>query len=96
MKTDDDIFDEIDWFQIEIIWHGDIPNLPNVNDLVRLDCSRNLQGLEKVGELMFHTIFLGDSMEKEIVMAWGQGAEDNNLHCEYYPTVDWVSIKSAD
>lgn len=88
--------DEIDWFQVEIIWHGPVPTLPNINDLVRLDCTKNLNGLECVGDLLFHTIFLTNSQDKEIVIAWGEGEDDNNLHCEYHPIANWQSLADID
>ncbi len=94
--NEDIIPEEIDWFQVEIIWHGDIPDLPNINDIVRLDCSKNLDGLEKVGDLIFHTIFLLDSQDREIVIAWGEGDEDSNLHCEYHPFANWQSLENIE
>ena len=84
---------DIDWSQVKIVWHSDVPNLPNVEDLIREDCVRSLESLSTVSSLIFHHVFLSDSYEKDVITVWGE--EDNeDLHCEYSPTVTWSNLKN--
>lgn len=83
---------EIDWSKVKIVWHGDMPNYPDVEKLIREDCEQGLHSLSKVSSLVFHHIFLSDSYEKDVITVWGE--EDNeDLHCEYSPDVSWEPMK---
>jgi hypothetical protein len=82
---------EIDWSKVKIVWHSDVPNLPNVEDIIREDCKQGLHSLSKVSSLVFHHIFLSDNYEKDVITVWGEES-DEDLHCDYDPEVTWSPI----
>jgi len=82
----------INWHEVKIVWHSDVPNIPNYEQAIIEDCERSLWGLDRVSELIFHHIFLGPNMDNDVVIAWGE--EDNeDLHCEFLPSVIWANMK---
>lgn len=82
----------INWHKVKLVWHSDVPNILNYEQLIIEDCKHSLRGLNRVSELIFHHIFLGDNMDSDVVFAWGE--EDNeNLHCDFMPVVIWSNTK---
>jgi hypothetical protein len=86
---------DIDWSQVKLVWHCEVPDIPNLHQLVIKDCEKCLWGLDKVSDLVFHHVFLGEDMEHDVITVWGE--EDNeDLHCEYHADVRWASIDSEE
>lgn len=81
---------EINWDEVKLQWHSDLPLWDLIDQIILDDCRQNLWGLGAVRELIFHTIFLDStSMNRDVVTVWGDG-ETDVLHCEYSPVVKWV------
>ena len=83
----------IDWVNVKIVWHSDVPDTPNVEQIILEDCERSLWGLDNVSTLIFHTVFLGKDMKNNVVTAWGE-LGDEHLHCEFESNPIWTSIKN--
>lgn len=49
--------------------------------------------LEKAEDLIFHTIFIGDSHDGPIVMAYGK-TNDPNVYLDYMPEMEWIKLGS--
>lgn len=84
---------DIDWSSVKIVWHSNVPNITDAEQLIIEDCQKSLWGLSSISSLIFHLVFLGEDMEHDVVTAWGE--EDNeDLHCEYEPKITWTSLKN--
>ena len=83
----------IDWPNVKIVWHSDVPDTPNVEQIILEDCERSLWGLDNVSTLIFHTVFLGKDMKNNVVTAWGE-LVDEHLHCEFESNPIWTSIEN--
>ena len=82
---------DIDWSTVKIVWHSDVPDITNVEQIIIEDCKKNLWGLASTSSLIFHLVFLGNDMHHDVVTLWGEeGNED--LHCEYDAKVTWTSL----
>lgn len=84
---------DIDWSKVTLQWHGKPPDIENYEQLVLTDCESSLWGLSRVSELIFHTIFLSNNYEYDIITVWGEPQDINILHCEYEPKPKWLSLK---
>lgn len=85
---------EIDWNSIKLHWYSDPPPIENRDLVVLQDCEKNLGGLEKVSELVFHIIPLSTkSYEYDIITVWGERGSENVLYCEYEPKPSWISLE---
>ena len=80
--------------QITLKWHGVLPPgiLEEVEWSVREDIKQNLTGLKKPGDLIFHTVFLGETMDDENVTVWGEVGDPDTFHCEWAEKAEWVSF----
>lgn len=86
---------EINWATVELKWYGPLPSVANVEQIIKDDCATNLKGLEKVSELIFHTVFLSDTHDIDNVFCWG-AENDECLHCEYIPLPKWVAMNEIE
>jgi hypothetical protein len=77
---------------IEIIWHGVRPI--EVDEVVRKDLAcKTLYGLEDPEELIFHTVFLGRSMDNgPTVTVWGDPDDPGKFHAEYSHKTEWTTM----
>jgi hypothetical protein len=79
---------EINWDNVTIVWHDEMPAIDNIEHIVLEDCKKSLWGLGRVSDLVFHLVFLSKNHDSNVVNVWGE--EDNeDLHCEYVAEVDW-------
>ena len=93
MEPADD--EDINWDNVKIVWHSPVPDIHNIEQLIREDCTQSLRGLGKVSDLIFHHVFLGKDMDTDVVCVWGEdGTED--LQCEFRSSVTWHSLKELD
>lgn len=83
---------DIDWDAVEIQWHGPVPEIENIEQLIRKDCKQSLWGLSKVSSLIFHTIFVGKTMDDEQIIAWGEEGNEQ-LHIEYITEPKWINLR---
>jgi hypothetical protein len=63
---------DIDWSSVKIVWHCEVPDIANLHQLIIEDCEKSLWGLDKVSDLIFHHVFLGNDMDHNVVTAWGE------------------------
>lgn len=79
---------------INLKWHGPMPNrdLEELEHVVKEDIERSLKGLKKPGDLIFHTVFVGETMDDENVIVWGEEDDPDTFHCEYAEKAEWVSF----
>lgn len=82
----------IDWSTITLEWFNKPLHISNYDDLVRKDCEENLERLSRVSDLTFHTIYLSNNFEYDIITVWGNES-DSILYCDYEPKPPWVSLK---
>jgi len=76
---------EINWDNVTIVWHDEPPSIENINQIVLEDCAKNLKNMKSISDIIFHNVFLKDD---NVVNVWAHD-EDENLHCEFIPLVDW-------
>jgi hypothetical protein len=51
-----------------------------------------MKELSKAEDLIFHTIFIGPSMDGPIVMAYGK-ENDPNIYLDYLDDVQWIRME---
>lgn len=83
---------KIDWNKVTLKWYGKPPAIENYESIVREDCALSLTSLDKVSDLTFHTIFLSNNYEYDIITVWGEEGSEI-LYCEYEPKPTWISLK---
>ena len=75
-----------------IIWSSE--KVPNENDYkayVEPELLNLFEKLESAEKLIFHTIFVGPSMDGPIVMAYGKDG-DPNIYLDYIPEAEWFTV----
>lgn len=76
--------------EAELVWHGERP--ADVEERVREDLKDELSDLKKAGDLVFHTVFLGDDLETcATVVVYGVRGSDA-LHCQYHEDAEWETL----
>lgn len=73
-----------------IVWVSE--NLPQIEDTLEYvfpEIERVMSSLEKAEDLIFHTIFIGSSMDGPIVMAYGKEGDDK-VYLDYLDDVQWI------
>lgn len=53
-------------------------------------------GLDNPEELIFHNVFLGESMYGPSVVVWGMGNDPGVFHCEYTAETKWETVGRDD
>lgn len=84
---------------VRLKWHGNLPSDKNIDKLemeVMIDIKRNITRLSKPSNLTFHTVFVGKTLNDEIVAVWGEEGDDDYFHCEYVSNPEWVSLKDLE
>lgn len=84
---------------VKIKWHGDLPVNRNIDELELLifqDIKKLFDNFDKPSNLVFHTVFVGKTMQDDIVSVWGEIGDDDNIHCEYVEKPEWVSLKQLE
>jgi hypothetical protein len=84
---------------IKIKWHGALPDNKNIDELELLvfqDIKKLFDNFDTPSNLVFHTVFVGKTMQDEIVSVWGELGDDTNIHCEYVENPEWVSLKQLE
>lgn len=77
--------------EIKLQWHGFTPDEElhaKVVENIRLELSY----LDQPSDLIFHTYFIGPTLDDASVFVWGEPGSDF-FHCEYSPTTEFVSLK---
>jgi hypothetical protein len=75
-----------------IVWVSE--NVPQVEDTLEYvfpELERVMETLSKPEDLIFHTIFVGPSIDGPIVMAYGK-ENDPNVYLDYLDDVQWIRI----
>ena len=80
---------EIDWSKIKLVWHGDVPNIPDLEKIILNDCEGSLWGLSKASSLIFHHVFLGSTYDENVIHVWGEEGDEDVLHVMYEEKVEW-------
>jgi hypothetical protein len=85
---------------VELVWHNDpAGDKTEVEAAIWHDISGSLyEGiLDKPSSLVFHTVFLGPSMDEgPVIHMWGEEGDDDNLHCKWINEVKWVSYSELE
>jgi hypothetical protein len=73
-----------------IVWVSDrAPQVEETLEYVIPELESVFKNLEKAEDLIFHTIFVGPSMDGPIVMAYGK-ENDPNIYLDYLDDVQWM------
>jgi|APIni6443716594_1056825.scaffolds.fasta_scaffold5436447_1 hypothetical protein len=73
-----------------IVWVSDrAPQVEETLEYVIPELESIFKDLEKAEDLIFHTIFVGPSMDGPIVMAYGK-ENDENIYLDYLDDVQWM------
>lgn len=73
-----------------IVWVSDrAPQVEETLEYVIPELESVFKDLEKAEDLIFHTIFVGPSMDGPIVMAYGK-ENDPNIYLDYLDDVQWM------
>jgi hypothetical protein len=76
-----------------LVWHEQTPdNMHEIEQSVVEDILSSLRSLKTPSDLMYHIVFLSDSLDGESVTVWGEIGDENNFHCQWYKQTDWISI----
>ena len=86
---------DIDWSKVKLHWFKRPNHIENYEELVRKDCEQSLWGLSRVSDLTFHTIYLSNSFEYDIIIVWGEDS-DEILYCDYDPKPTWITLKELE
>ena len=74
-----------------IVWASEkTPHVDDCETYVFPEVKAISEKIEKAEDLIFHTIFLGTSMDASIVMAYGKEG-DPNIYLDYLDDVKWVT-----
>jgi hypothetical protein len=79
----------IDWSKIKLVWHGDVPNIPDLEKTILDDCEGSLWGLSKASSLIFHHVLLGSTYNEHVIHVWGEEGDEDALHVMYEEKVEW-------
>lgn len=75
-----------------IVWVSEnVPQIEDVMEYVFPELIDAFKDLEKAEDLIFHTIFIGSSIDGPIVMAYGK-ENDPNIYLDYLDDVQWIRI----
>lgn len=75
-----------------IVWASEkTPQVEDTIEIVFPELEKVMDKLEKAEDLIFHTIFVGKSMDGPIVMAYGKEG-DPNIYLDYLDDVKWVTF----
>lgn len=73
-----------------IVWVSEtLPQIEDTLEYVFPEIERVMSSLEKAEDLIFHTIFIGSSMDGPIVMAYGKEGDDK-VYLDYLDDVQWI------
>ena len=73
-----------------IVWVSDrAPQVEETLEYVIPELESIFKDLEKAEDLIFHTIFVGPSVDGPIVMAYGK-ENDENIYLDYLDDVQWM------
>ncbi len=76
-----------------IVWASEkVPQIEDTEMYVLPELEKVMNDLEKAEDLIFHTIFLGASMDGPIVMAYGK-ENDENIYLDYLDDVLWIRVE---
>jgi hypothetical protein len=78
----------------KLCWCSRLPpgDLDEVERKIHEDIKRgSLKGLKKPGDLIFHTVFIGEDIDGPHVLLWGEEGDDDTFHCEW-SDFGWIHI----
>ncbi len=73
-----------------IVWASEkLPQIEDTLTYVFPELEKVMENLERAEDLIFHTIFIGNSHDGPIVMAYGK-ENDPNVYLDYLDDVEWI------
>ena len=79
-----------------IVWASEkVPQIEDTEMYVLPDLEKTMEKLEKAEDLIFHTIFIGTSLDGPIVMAYGK-ENDQNIYLDYLDDVEWITMENKE
>lgn len=75
-------------------WETEVPNL-NEQETKHLaaEIARVNEDLESPEDLIFHTVWLDDSMDGPCVIVVGKPGDRDNFYLSYYNETNWVTLE---
>jgi hypothetical protein len=79
--------------KFSVVWVSDrVPQIEDTEMYVLPELEKVMKELGKAEDLIFHTIFIGPSMDGPIVMAYGK-ENDPNIYLDYLDDVQWIRME---
>ena len=79
--------------KFSVVWVSDrVPQIEDTEMYVLPELEKVMKELGKAEDLIFHTIFIGPSMDGPIVMAYGK-ENDLNIYLDYLDDVQWIRME---
>jgi hypothetical protein len=79
--------------KFSVVWVSErVPQIEDTEMYVLPELEKVMKELGKAEDLIFHTIFIGPSMDGPIVMAYGK-ENDPNIYLDYLDDVQWIRME---
>jgi hypothetical protein len=79
--------------KFSVVWVSErVPQIEDTEEYVLPELEKVMKELGKAEDLIFHTIFIGPSMDGPIVMAYGK-ENDPNIYLDYLDDVQWIRME---
>jgi hypothetical protein len=79
--------------KFSVVWVSErVPQIEDTEMYVLPELEKVMKELSKAEDLIFHTIFIGPSMDGPIVMAYGK-ENDPNIYLDYLDDVQWIRME---
>jgi hypothetical protein len=79
--------------KFSVVWVSErVPQIEDTEMYVFPELEKVMKELGKAEDLIFHTIFIGPSMDGPIVMAYGK-ENDPNIYLDYLDDVQWIRME---
>jgi hypothetical protein len=82
--------------KFSVVWVSErVPQIEDTEMYVLPELEKVMKELGKAEDLIFHTIFIGPSMDGPIVMAYGK-ENDPNIYLDYLDDVQWIRMEEEE
>jgi hypothetical protein len=82
--------------KFSVVWVSErVPQIEDTEMYVLPELEKVMKELSKAEDLIFHTIFIGPSMDGPIVMAYGK-ENDPNIYLDYLDDVQWIRMEEEE
>jgi hypothetical protein len=82
--------------KFSVVWVSErVPQIEDTEEYVLPELEKVMKELSKAEDLIFHTIFIGPSMDGPIVMAYGK-ENDPNIYLDYLDDVQWIRMEEEE